>query len=151
MNEVQYPRSIGGQLRIIPSRGWSATRFAEYIDRWGVTHTLTFPSMLRDLIQADSEERLPLASMIYWYTGGENCPPNLMSEVRRRWSHIHLVVSYGSTESGMVTWVEDEDIEKHPGRLAGSFRASRLGFWMPMATTFRLVVSGKFGRLALRS
>ena len=116
MNESSIPTFlVGGTVAIMPSRGWSAQRYAEYLELWQVTHSLTFPSMLRDLCQADADARLPLASMRYWYTGGENCPPALMNEVRRRWPHIRMAVAYGSTESGMVTFAEDEDIEKHPG------------------------------------
>jgi fatty-acyl-CoA synthase len=116
MNESSIPTFfVGGTVAIMPSRGWSARRLADLIDRWRVTHVLMFPSMFRDLIAADNDERLPLATMLWWYTGGENCPPALMAEVRRRWPHVSLAISYGSTESGMATLIEGDDIERHPG------------------------------------
>lgn len=105
----------GGTVAILPSRNWTAERLVEFIDNWQVTHTLIFPSMFRNIIELDDKKHLPLKSLKLWYTGGENCPPALMAEVRRRWPHIHLVVSYGSTESGMVTLVEGEEIERYPG------------------------------------
>ncbi len=67
------------------------------------------------MIEADEQEPLPLATMKWWYTGGENCPPALMAEVRRRWPHIHLAISYGSTETGFPTLIEGDDIALHPG------------------------------------
>ena len=116
MNESSIPTFfVGGTVAIMPSRGWSAKRLADFIERWRVTHVLMFPSMFRELIQADNDARLPLDKVRWWYTGGENCPPALMAEVRRRWPHIKLTISYGSTESGMATLIEGDDIEKHPG------------------------------------
>lgn len=116
INESSIPTFfVGGTVAILPSRGWSVPRLVEFIERWQVTHCLMFPSMFRELIKHDNEERTPLKSLRWWYTGGENCPPALMSEVRRRWDHILLAISYGSTESGMATLIEGEDIEKHPG------------------------------------
>jgi fatty-acyl-CoA synthase len=116
MNEASIPTFFaGGTVTILPSRGWSVHKLAEFIGKWNVTHVLMFPSMFRELIKADNEERIPLPNMRFWYTGGENCPPALMSEVMRRWPHISLVISYGSTESGMATYIEGEDIERHAG------------------------------------
>jgi len=116
INEASIPTFFaGGTVAITPSRGWTAHKISELINRWKVTHVLMFPSMFRELIKADNEERIPLESMRFWYTGGENCPPALMSEVMRRWPHITLIISYGSTESGMATLIEGKDIERHPG------------------------------------
>jgi fatty-acyl-CoA synthase len=116
MNESSIPTFLmGGTVAIMPSRGWSAERLAHFIAKWQVTHSLIFPSMFPSLIEADQKSRLPLDSLRWWYTGGENCPPVLMAEVRRHWPKIHLAIGYGSTESGMVTLIENEDIELHAG------------------------------------
>ncbi|MGK9339558.1 class I adenylate-forming enzyme family protein [Sinorhizobium meliloti] len=116
MNESSIPTFLmGGTVAIMPSRGWSAERLGEFTAQWGVTHALIFPSMFRNMIEADDRRPLPLQSMKWWYTGGENCPPALIAEVRRRWSDIHLAIAYGSTESGLPTLIEGEDIERHPG------------------------------------
>ncbi|AFL50335.1 fatty-acyl-CoA synthase [Sinorhizobium fredii] len=116
MNESSIPTFLtGGTVGIMPSRGWSAERLGEFVARWAVTHALVFPSMFRSMIEADDRNPLPLQSMKWWYTGGENCPPALIAEVRRRWSTIHLAISYGSTESGLPTLIEGDDIERHPG------------------------------------
>ena len=116
MNESSIPTFLmGGTVAIMPSRGWSAERLGEFVEKWSVTHALVFPSMFRNMIEADDKSPLPLSSVRWWYTGGENCPPALISEVRRRWSQIHLAISYGSTESGLPTIIEGDDIEKRPG------------------------------------
>lgn len=116
MNESSIPTFLmGGTVAILPSRGWTAERLGEFVQKWSVTHALIFPSMFRAMIEADEQSPLPLATMKWWYTGGENCPPALIAEVRRRWSNIHLAISYGSTESGLPTLVEGEDIERRPG------------------------------------
>lgn len=116
MNESSIPTFlVGGTVAIMPSRGWSAERLAELTDKWDVTHSLIFPTMFPKMIEADDRLRLPLDKLRFWYTGGENCPPALMTEVRRRWPHISLAISYGSTESGMATFIENDDILAHPG------------------------------------
>lgn len=116
MNESSIPTfMMGGTVAIMPSRSWSAERLGDTIAKWSVTHALIFPSMFRNMIEADDKSPLPLQSMKWWYTGGENCPPALIAEVRRRWQDIHLAISYGSTESGLPTLIEGDDIERHPG------------------------------------
>lgn len=116
MNESSIPTFlVGGTVAIMPSRGWSAERLGECVQKWNVTHALIFPSMFRNMIEADDREPLPLQSMKWWYTGGENCPPALIAEARRRWSHIHLAIAYGSTESGLPTLIDGDDIDRHPG------------------------------------
>lgn len=116
MNESSIPTFlVGGTVAILPSRGWTAERFAECIDKWQVTHALVFPSMFRTMIEADDKSALAMGSMKWWYTGGENCPPALIAEARRRWPHVQMSIIYGSTESGMPTLIEGDDIDLHPG------------------------------------
>lgn len=116
MNESSIPTFlVGGTVAILPSRGWTAERFGAFIDKWKVTHALVFPSMFKLMIEHDDKFTLPLKSMKWWYTGGENCPPALIQETMRRWNHIHLAISYGSTESGLPTIIEGDDILQRPG------------------------------------
>lgn len=116
MNESSIPTLlVGGTLAIMPSRGWSAERMGELIARWKVSHALIFPTMFRNMIEADEIAPLPLHTMSFWYTGGENCPPALMAEVQRRWPHIHLAIAYGSTESGIPTLIDGDDIATYSG------------------------------------
>ena len=115
-NESSIPTFlVGGTVAILPSTGWTPERMGVAIARWKATHTLLFPSMIRPMLDADERKPLHLQSLKWVYTGGENCPPALMAAFRRRWPAIWLAVAYGSTESGIPTIVEDEEIERYPG------------------------------------
>ena len=116
MNESSIPTFlVGGTNAILPSLGWTPERMARLINEWRVTHGLIFPSMFRPFLDLDEKTPMPFSNLRWVLTGGENCPPAVMSAFRKRWPHIWLVVAYGSTETGFVTIVEDEDIEGHPG------------------------------------
>jgi fatty-acyl-CoA synthase len=116
MNESSIPTFlVGGTVAILPSRGWTAERFSYFVNKWKVTHALVFPSMFKLMFEHDNKSTLNLETMKWWYTGGENCPPALVAEVKKRWSHIHLAIAYGSTESGIPTLIEGDDIVAHPG------------------------------------
>lgn len=116
INEASIPTfMVGGTVAIVPSTNWTPERMGELVGRWKATHTLLFPSMIRPMLDADERSRLPLDTMKMVYTGGENCPPALMSAFRQRWPGIWLIIAYGSTESGMPTMIEGDDIDKYPG------------------------------------
>lgn len=116
INESSIPAFlVGATVAILPSTGWTPERMGECIARFKATHTLLFPSMMRPMLDSDEKRRLPLDTLEWVYTGGENCPPALMAAWRRRFPGKRLVVAYGSTESGGPTFVEDEEIERYPG------------------------------------
>lgn len=116
INETSIPAFlVGGTVALHPSRGWRPRAMAELIDAWGVTHTIVFPSMMEPLLEADREAPIALASLRFVLTGGENCPPATMARFRARWPHVYLAVGYGSTESGVITLVCDDEIERHAG------------------------------------
>ena len=112
INEQSIPTLlVGGTVAMMPSGGWTAERMFDCIDSWGVTHTEVFPTMMRDLLQTRSSS---LESMQYVVTGGEYCPPHLMSEFEEAWPHIELVVAYGSTESGLVSYISKAERASRP-------------------------------------
>ncbi|MEZ5924664.1 MAG: AMP-binding protein [Hyphomicrobiaceae bacterium] len=116
INESSIPTFlVGGTVAILPSTGWTPERFGQFVERFQATHCLLFPSMMQPILDADAKSPLPLDSLHYVYTGGENCPPAVMAAWRRRFPDKHLCVSYGSTESGFPTVIEDEEIEQFPG------------------------------------
>ena len=64
INEQSIPTFlVGGTVVMLPSRGWSAERMSEYIDRYGVTHSLCYPSMLEPFLDADSRREIGLRSI----------------------------------------------------------------------------------------
>ncbi len=106
---------VGGTVCIMPSRNWSAERMAEYIDRWGVTHTIVFPTMFQPMLHADDESRLPLDTLEVMLTGGEVCQADLMRRVRERWPDKELIIGYGGTEAGGITIIGNDEIDRKPG------------------------------------
>lgn len=116
INESSIPTLlVGGTVAILPSTGWTPERFGQFAGRFRATHALLFPSMMQPILDADERSPLPLESLRYVYTGGENCPPALMAAWRRRFPDKRLAVAYGSTESGFPTIIEDEEMERYPG------------------------------------
>lgn len=116
INEQSIPTFlIGGTVAILPSRGWSAERMSDCIDRYGVTHALIYPSMLEPFLDADSRHEIGMKSVKFFLTGGENVPPATLSRFRRRWPHISMLIAYGGTENGCPTSIQDEELDRHPG------------------------------------
>lgn len=116
INESSIPTFlVGGTVAILPSTHWTPERMGAYIHRFQATHCLLFPSMMRPLLDADERSKLPIESLKWVYTGGENCPPPLMKAWMDRFPDKILAVSYGSTESGIPTIIEDEEILRYPG------------------------------------
>jgi fatty-acyl-CoA synthase len=121
INEQSIPTFlVGGTVVMFPSRGWSAEKMADYIDRYGVTHSLCYPSMLEPFLDADSRSEIGLKSIKWMGSGGENVPPATIARFRKRWSHIAVMIGFGGTENGCPTAIQDEEIDRHPtsvGRL----------------------------------
>jgi fatty-acyl-CoA synthase len=116
INEQSIPTFlVGGTVVMLPSRGWTAERMAEYIERYKVTHSLMYPSMLEPFLDADSRQRIGLESVKFFLSGGENVPPAALQRFRKRWSHINVMVGFGGTENGAVTLIQGDEIDRHPG------------------------------------
>ena len=127
LNEQTIPSFlVGATVALVPSRGWSPIRFAELVDRWQATHVVIFPSMMEPLLDSDSTQAIDLASLKMVITGGENCPTALMQRFRKRWPHISLHVLYGMTESGIITEIVDDEIERVPESVGRTFGMQRL-------------------------
>jgi acyl-CoA synthetase (AMP-forming)/AMP-acid ligase II len=106
---------VGGTVVVFPSRGWSAEKMSDYIDRHGATHTYLYPSMLEPFLEADDRQRIGLESVQFIITAGENVPPATLTRFRTRWSRITTLIGYGSTENGCPTSIDGDEIDHHPG------------------------------------
>jgi acyl-CoA synthetase (AMP-forming)/AMP-acid ligase II len=116
INEQSIPTFlVGGTVVMMPSKRWSAEKMSDYIDRYGVTHSLIYPSMLEPFLDADSRREISLKTLKCTLTGGENVPPATLSRFRKRWSHISVLIGFGGTENGCPTTISDEEIDRHPG------------------------------------
>jgi fatty-acyl-CoA synthase len=122
LNEQSIPTFVlGGTVTIHPSRGWRPETTAALVDRWSVTHALIYPSMMEPFLEADAAAPLPMESLRFVLTGGENCPPATVDRWRKRWSHVSVLVAYGMTEGGVVTGAADDDIFRYPGSVGRAF------------------------------
>jgi fatty-acyl-CoA synthase len=122
INEQSIPAFfVGGTNVIHPSRGWKPERMAALIDDFQVTHTLVFPGMMEQFLDADTAAPIEMASLRFVLTGGENCPTATVRRFRKRWDHLSLAIGYGLTEAGVITWICDDDIDQHPGSVGRAF------------------------------
>lgn len=145
LNEQSIPTFLtGGTVAIMPSRGWKPRRMAELMSDWNVSHALVYPSMMEPLLGADDEDTLPLDSLRFVLTGGENCPPALMRRFKERWPHVSLCVAYGSTESGIVSLLWNEEIWTRPGSVGRPAGAQSLAV---VDTEGGIVESGVVGEV----
>ncbi len=116
INEFSIPTLFsGGTVAIMPSRGWSADRMSDHIHKWQIDHCLIFPSMMAPMLEADDRAKLPIGRLRHVLTGGENCPPRLLADFQKRWPAVNVIVGYGSTECGLVSAIEGEEIGRRPG------------------------------------
>jgi fatty-acyl-CoA synthase len=116
INEISLPAFlVGGTVAILPSRGWTAEKMSDYIDRHQATHTNIYPSMMEPFLEADARREIGLRSLKFVLTGGENVPPAMLSRFRERWRHFVTIVGFGGTENGSPTTNEGVDIDNHPG------------------------------------
>lgn len=122
LNEQTIPSFlVGATVAIMPSRRWSPERLARLVDRWQATHVVIFPSMMEPLLEADRREAIGLETLKMVITGGENCPTALMRRFRTRWPHPSLRVLYGMTETGIITEIVDDEIERFPESVGRPF------------------------------
>ena len=116
INEQSIPTFlVGGTVAIMPSRGWSAEKMSDCIDRYGVTHALIYPSMLEPFLDADSRREIGMKSVKFFLTGGENVPPaTLITVPQPLESHQHADRLRRHRER-----LPDDDprqeIDRHPG------------------------------------
>lgn len=114
INEQSIPTFlVGGTVVVFPSRGWAAERMSDYIDRHAITHSMLYPSMIEPFLDADATRPIGLKSMKWIGTGGENVPAATIARFRRRWSHITVMIAFGGTENGVVTTIQDDEIDRN--------------------------------------
>ncbi|MET3524011.1 class I adenylate-forming enzyme family protein [Mesorhizobium abyssinicae] len=115
INEITIPTFlVGGTVCIMPSKGWKAERMSELIDLWQITHAVIFPTMIVPLLEADGQVGVGLETLRVAITGGEACPPEKLNRFRNRWPHVNLLIGYGMTEGGLVSFIGGEEMDKHP-------------------------------------
>ena len=79
--------------------------------------------MIEPFLAVDADEPIGFASLRFVLMGGDNCPTATVARFRARWDHVSVAVCYGLTESGVITWIRDEELDAHPGSVGRAFGA----------------------------
>ncbi|WP_290808195.1 AMP-binding protein [Herbiconiux sp.] len=116
INEQSLPTFVmGATVAILPSRGWTPDRMIDHIDGWQVTHTIIYPSMIKAVLAAYRLRTKSMQSLKFVLTGGENLPPVLIEEFLRTLPDVHFLQAFGSSESGFMSVISNEEMLEHPG------------------------------------
>lgn len=102
----------GGAL-VMPA-SFSAEPLLQAIVSHAVTHIYLSPAQARSLVEPLATEGVRCPSLLCLRIGGGPLPSEVLREVRRKLSP-NVYVSYGSTESGLVTYATPEILERQPG------------------------------------
>jgi len=94
---------------------FSPAGFCEKVERERVSRTVLVPTMIKLLTQFPDLERHDLTSLKQLGYGGSPIAPELIGRVREVFPHLELLQIYGSSETGFLTGLRDD--EHTPQRL----------------------------------
>jgi len=83
--------------------------FCELVQRERVTHTVLVPTMLNLLTQMPEGKPYDLSSLEVLAYGGSPMAPELVHRVRNLLPSVKLLQSYGLSETGFLTGLEDKE------------------------------------------
>jgi acyl-CoA synthetase (AMP-forming)/AMP-acid ligase II len=88
---------------------FSAQGFCELVQRERVTHTVLVPTMLNLLTQMLEVKSYDLSSLEVLAYGGSPMAPELFRRIRKLLPNVKLLQSYGLSETGFLTGLEDQE------------------------------------------
>jgi long-chain acyl-CoA synthetase len=88
---------------------FSAQGFCELVQRERVTHTVLVPTMLNLLTQMLEAKSYDLSSLEVLAYGGSPMAPELVRRIRKLLPNVKLLQSYGLSETGFLTGLEDQE------------------------------------------
>jgi long-chain acyl-CoA synthetase len=88
---------------------FSPQEFCETVERERVTHTLLVPTMINLLTQFSDLDNYDLTSLERIGYGGSPIPPELIHGVRKALPRVKLIQGYGSSETGFLTGLLDQE------------------------------------------
>src|SRR5271163_1079806 len=83
--------------------------FCELVQRERVTHTVLVPTMLNLLTQMPQGKSYDLSSLEVLAYGGSPMAPELVRRTRELLPNVKLLQSYGLSETGFLTGLEDQE------------------------------------------
>src|ERR1700756_2930044 len=99
--------AFGARQVTIPK--FSPQNFCELVERERVTHTVLVPTMLNLLTQMPEAKPYDLSSLEVLAYGGSPMAPELVHRVRKLLPNVKLLQSYGLSETGFLTGLEDQE------------------------------------------
>src|SRR5271154_5174864 len=99
--------AFGASQITIPK--FSPQAFCETVARERVTHTVLVPTMINLLTQFPAAESYDLSSLEVLGYGGSPMAPELVHRVRKFLPNVKLLQSYGLSETGFLTGLEDRE------------------------------------------
>ena len=99
--------AFGARQVTIPK--FSPQAFCELVQRERVTHTVLVPTMLNLLTQMPETKPYDLSSLELLAYGGSPMAPELVRRTRKLLPNAKLLQSYGLSETGFLTGLEDQD------------------------------------------
>jgi acyl-CoA synthetase (AMP-forming)/AMP-acid ligase II len=101
------PPAFGAKQVTIPK--FTPQGFYELVQRERVTHTVLVPTMLNLLTQMPEGKPHDLSSLEVVAYGGSPMAPELVHRVRKLLPNVKLLQSYGLSETGFLTGLEDQE------------------------------------------
>lgn len=151
--EVFMPLTQGARFAIVAEEAMRGPReLIRSMRAEHVTHIVLVPSLLRALIESESDLRTALPDLIHWASSGERLPAELADVFRRAAPHARLLNIYGTSEFWDATAHEVTDaVDDAPdfgvpiGRTIGDMRVHVLDEYMqevPDGVVGELYVAG---------
>jgi long-chain acyl-CoA synthetase len=138
--------AFGGRQVTIPK--FNPQAFCELVQHERVTHTVLVPTMLNLLTQMPETKPYDLSSLELLAYGGSPMAPELVRRTRKLLPNAKLLQSYGLSETGFLTGLEDQDHIN--GRLLSCGRPCPGIDLRVEDETGRVVETGQHGELVAR-
>ncbi|MCG8539328.1 MAG: fatty acid--CoA ligase family protein [Clostridia bacterium] len=116
ITSIFAPLHFGSDVVICDSQ--NITKILGVINKYCITKTNIVPTLLYQALKLDSPEKYNVSSLKFVLSGGSECGPKLISEIRNRFG-IKIIEGYGSTETGCGNCINDVDspVEGSVGKL----------------------------------
>lgn len=100
---------------------FAATDLVRVVEERGITVINAVPTALRDLLSLHQQESIPsMEAVRHVFQSGESLPVSTLSEIMALFPNARFGSAYGSTEAGLVSYLDHEDHLERPrscGRL----------------------------------
>ena len=130
-------------------RRFDAEGALAHIERFGITHWPTVPTMLQRVMKLPEEvrRRYDLSSLRYLSVGAAPAPPELKEQVLDFFGEV-LYESYGCTEAGMIAGCTPAELRRRPGTSGRPFRQVDIRI---LDEAGNVLPPGRTGEIAVRT